>query len=357
MRGPLGSGSPAPPSPSWCSAAPASPRVPTEPEAFARVVVDSADLRTGPGVSFRVIYSATAARRSRSTDDKAAASGSAFSCPTDAVAYAMGEQVEPFAVTSDERTLSDPVSSRRLRSKARARASRCVGGMLNVPIKNGTFQQFGYMEVRPQLVLDKTFSLEAFIGDGLTADGAQLFYGAASPSTLPRSGRSVRSSALGGGGLSVIPKSDSFILQREDLFLARAGGGFIFALRNRILVRIEASNFTLFTAEPDAKRANRHRRFRSVLLMKKLAASPPVLSCASALVRALTVRPQERAVLADPIMQFDGDPMSRAGLHHAIDNREGSVGGPGVSGGGCGCNWDSVVPLRAAVLLAVTAVS
>ena len=27
-----------------------------EPEAFARVVVDSADLRTGPGVSYRVLY-------------------------------------------------------------------------------------------------------------------------------------------------------------------------------------------------------------------------------------------------------------------------------------------------------------
>ena len=29
-----------------------------EPQAFARVVVDSADIRTGPGVSYRVIYSA-----------------------------------------------------------------------------------------------------------------------------------------------------------------------------------------------------------------------------------------------------------------------------------------------------------
>ncbi|MBL8605700.1 MAG: DUF4266 domain-containing protein, partial [Myxococcales bacterium] len=28
----------------------------------------------------------------------------------------------------------------------------------------------------------------------------------------------------------------------------------------------------------------------------------------------------------------------RAQLRHAIDNREGSYGGAGVSGGGCGCN-------------------
>jgi len=52
----------------------------------------------------------------------------------------------------------------------------------------------------------------------------------------------------------------------------------------------------------------------------------------------VTVKPQERAVLADPIMQFDGDPRAAAQLRHAIENREGSYGGAGVSGGGCGCN-------------------
>ena len=52
----------------------------------------------------------------------------------------------------------------------------------------------------------------------------------------------------------------------------------------------------------------------------------------------VTVRPQQRSVLADPIMQFEGDPQAAAQLRHAIDNREGSYGGGGVSGGGCGCN-------------------
>ena len=52
----------------------------------------------------------------------------------------------------------------------------------------------------------------------------------------------------------------------------------------------------------------------------------------------VTVRPQDRAILADPSMQFDGDPQAAAQIRHAIDNREGSFGGGGVSGGGCGCN-------------------
>jgi hypothetical protein len=51
-----------------------------------------------------------------------------------------------------------------------------------------------------------------------------------------------------------------------------------------------------------------------------------------------TVAPQQRAILADPTMQFDADAKHDAALHHALENREGSMGGTGVSGGGCGCN-------------------
>jgi hypothetical protein len=58
---------------------------------------------------------------------------------------------------------------------------------------------------------------------------------------------------------------------------------------------------------------------------------PLVSSCA-------TVAPQQRAILADPTMQFDAESKHEAALRHAIDNREGSMGGTGVSAGGCGCN-------------------
>jgi len=51
-----------------------------------------------------------------------------------------------------------------------------------------------------------------------------------------------------------------------------------------------------------------------------------------------TVRPEQRAVLADPTMQFDAKSADQAALDHALDNREGSTGGGSVRGGGCGCN-------------------
>jgi len=52
----------------------------------------------------------------------------------------------------------------------------------------------------------------------------------------------------------------------------------------------------------------------------------------------VTVRPEQRAVMADETMQFDSDPGDRAARDHVLENREGSSGGSSVKGGGCGCN-------------------
>lgn len=53
---------------------------------------------------------------------------------------------------------------------------------------------------------------------------------------------------------------------------------------------------------------------------------------------ARAVLPSEKAYLADPIMQFDVDGLEAACDGHMFMNREGSAGGTGTSGGGCGCN-------------------
>jgi hypothetical protein len=71
-----------------------------------------------------------------------------------------------------------------------------------------------------------------------------------------------------------------------------------------------------------------HDTLRAALL---IAFSVSALGC-------VTVRPEQRAILADRIMQFGADARERAALEHAIENREGSSGAGSVQGGGCGCN-------------------
>jgi len=50
------------------------------------------------------------------------------------------------------------------------------------------------------------------------------------------------------------------------------------------------------------------------------------------------VKPYEREALADPIMQFSGDPLSAKHFEHVHVVREAARGATGVEGGGCGCN-------------------
>ena len=50
------------------------------------------------------------------------------------------------------------------------------------------------------------------------------------------------------------------------------------------------------------------------------------------------VRPNEKELLADPIMIFDQDSQETAADEHVLSNREGAAGGAGTGGGGCGCN-------------------
>lgn len=46
----------------------------------------------------------------------------------------------------------------------------------------------------------------------------------------------------------------------------------------------------------------------------------------------------ERGTLSKNGMQLVGAPKEQAGMNHMFNAREGSVGGFGGAGGGCGCN-------------------
>jgi hypothetical protein len=50
------------------------------------------------------------------------------------------------------------------------------------------------------------------------------------------------------------------------------------------------------------------------------------------------VKPWQRELLADPIMQSDRNPLQTAQLDHIYFSREAATGGRSVGGGGCGCN-------------------
>lgn len=218
-------------------------------EAFARVVVDSADVRSGPGVSYRTIH--TARRGDMLALEGRPGTGFWLKVIlTDGrLGFVLGDEVQPFSVKDGEPGPSRPGLFAPPPLEGAHAGLAILGGVFRGPTVDGTVASFGYMEARPSWVLHKTLSLDGFVGDALTADGTQLLYGGGATVYLAPSFVLCPFVSLGGGRLSVFPSSDSFVLERQDLLLARAGGGLLFALRNRILVRLEASNFTLFQAD------------------------------------------------------------------------------------------------------------
>lgn len=221
-----------------------------ETEAFARVVVDSAELRSGPGISHRVIHTATRGETLAVYGRQGTGYWLKVVLPDGRAAYALGDEVQVFAVSPE-----DPAAPSRPGFFATpplegARGGLAiVGGLLSIPIRDGSTKGFGYLEARPSVVVHRTLTLDGFVGNALTADGSQILYGAGAAVNFAPGWPICPFLGIGGGGISVRPNADSFVLKKEDLYMARAGGGILMALRGRILVRLEATNMTLFDSD------------------------------------------------------------------------------------------------------------
>ncbi len=50
------------------------------------------------------------------------------------------------------------------------------------------------------------------------------------------------------------------------------------------------------------------------------------------------VKPWRKEHLAARHMRFDPEPLESKFIHHIYQSKEGSFGGYGIGGGGCGCN-------------------
>jgi hypothetical protein len=225
-------------------------RAAEEPEAFARVIVESADLRTGPGASYRVLY--TAHRGETFAIDGRPGPGFWLRVllPDGRAAFVLGDDVQPIAINpNEEGAPSRPGFLAPPPLEGAHGGLAIVGGILSIPVTGGGTDRFGYLEARPSIIVHKTLSLDGFVGDALTSDGSQILYGVGASINLAPSWPVCPFVGLGVGGLSVFPNSDSFVLKREDLFIGRAGGGILMAFRNRILLRIEATNLSVFKSD------------------------------------------------------------------------------------------------------------
>jgi Bacterial SH3 domain len=212
----------------------------SEADAFARVIVAETDLRSGPGVSHRVIH------RARRGDAFLieAREGSGFwlqvVLPDGRVAYVLGDTVEPVALGPDADEAASKPGFFAPPALQEARAGFALLGGLNAGD--------GYVELRPALVLAPAIAIEPYVGLALHREGRRLVYGAGGTLNLAPDWAIAPYIHVGVGGLNDDPK-DQVVKPERNLFQARAGGGLLVSLRWRILLRLEATNLVVFSED------------------------------------------------------------------------------------------------------------
>jgi hypothetical protein len=233
------------------AAASAMPRVPplaatmpaTEEEeidAFARVIVAETELRSGPGVSHRVIYRATRGETFLVEGREGAGYWLQVVLADGRVAFVLGDTVEPVAVDPDADDGPSKPGFFAPPALQEARAGFALAGGVN----DGD----GYVEMKPALVLAPAIAFEPYIGLAMHSLGRRLIYGAGGTLNLAPDWAIAPYVHIGAGGVHEFPKGE-FIPPERKLFHARAGGGLLVSLRWRILVRLEATNMIWFTED------------------------------------------------------------------------------------------------------------
>jgi hypothetical protein len=208
---------------------------------YARVVVESAPLRSGPGASFRILQSA---RR----DDTLRVRGRAplghwlqLELSDGGIAYVQGDAVWLFDPAGGEEAVPEHY---RVFAPAPLLHAR---GELSALF--GVLGDSGFLALRPSIMLAPTFALEANLGASVGSTGRLFLIGAGGLVNLFPSWPITPFFAGGGGAAHAAPNSDAFIFEAGTRSMLYAGGGLRFGFRQRIIVRIEGRNYALF--EPD----------------------------------------------------------------------------------------------------------
>lgn len=132
--------------------------------------------------------------------------------------------------------------------------------------------------------------------------------------TIPASFAVVRDpSGQSGEAFHVVAMPTTFLIDRDLRLVARFEGG-----APSTHAKLEAAIDLLLSGKP----------------------LPPGVDsrAAAGLEKSGKVKAWKRGYLADPIMNLDGDPLTRLLREHIHASKEGAAGDGGAAGGGCGCN-------------------
>jgi hypothetical protein len=223
-----------------CAASQARADGPRQP--YARVIVEHAIVRAGPGVGFRRVY--IAERDEVLPIHARATQGYWFQLelPDSTYGWISGDSVYALEVGDEQ------AHSGRFMPWLFA-PPPLPGAHGEVAITAGMLGGGGMIALRPVWLLDPAFGFE-LSGEAAVATGGRLLLATAGPivNVFPRSPL-VPFATVQGGVTASSPNADSFLLDSGAIATACAGAGFRIGFRYRITLRLEARTHVFF--EPD----------------------------------------------------------------------------------------------------------
>lgn len=210
-------------------------------EVFARVVVDRAEVRAGPGATYRRIY---AARRDEVFPVRGrATSGFWFQIelPDGTTGFVRGDVVYNHEIGPEQR------SGRFLPEVFAPPPLLEANG--EVALVGGALGGGGLLALRPAWLIDPTFGFE-LTAAAAVAQGGRLMLATIGPvvNVFPRA-PIVPFFTVASGIVASSPNADTFLLDEGSVTAIVAGAGLRIGLRWRLTLRLEARSYVLFETD------------------------------------------------------------------------------------------------------------
>lgn len=214
----------------------------SDPEVLARVVVDRAEVRAGPGATYRRIY---AARRDEVFPVRGRATAGFWfqvELPDGTTGFIRGDVVYNHEIGAEQHR-----SGRFLPEVFAPPPLLEAHG--EVALVGGAFGSGGMLAVRPTWLLDPSFGLE-LTGAAAVARGGRLMLATLGPvvNVFPRS-PIVPFFTVAAGVVASSPNADTFLLDEGSVTALAAGAGLRVGFRFRLTLRLEARTYLLFETD------------------------------------------------------------------------------------------------------------
>lgn len=221
----------------WASAA-----IAQDTQVYARVIVDTAPVRSGPSATQRVV---TMARRDQVFPVRGRATRGHYfriELPDGTHGYVQGDLVYNHEV-SEERAHGGRFWPEVFAPAALPSAHG------EVALVGGALGGGGMLALRPTWLLQPSFGLEITAGAAVAPGGRLLMLMLGPVVNLFPSSPVVPFATVAAGVVTSSPNADTFLLEQGSVSAASAGLGLRIGFRHRITLRLEARTYVLFDAD------------------------------------------------------------------------------------------------------------